>query len=616
MESDPRIAFLLELIRAVELATCLSVAVVLLRRLRRQPSQATGSAFGLFLVVALVLVSGYLPEADGTSGVRALWDDLLISALLTVPYLLVRFARVLLAIGRRAHVACAVLLAAELVATFAAPPLGEEGAPKPDWALAYITFVLGAWAVQSVVAAVGLWRAGRGQSSMVRHRMRSLGWGAVLLAITLVLSSALPGHTGEVGVAMLGLVSILLFALAFLVPASLRLVWRQDDMARLAIAERGLMTALTPAEVAETIVPAVTAIFGGGGAALLDEDGVAVLATGRLSQAGPKLPSDAPVNEVRQVEHGVLAARLTRGWLVVRAGDLAPIFGDDETVLLSRVALLVDLALERVKLFDEERVSRLTAESANAELETLLYSVSHDLRSPLISVMGYLEVLNQEHADALPPEGRHYVGRIAVNAQYMQCLISDLLELSRIGRAEPAPVVLDLREVIAQLAESVRLSLPAATVTAEGALPLLLLSDVRARQLLTNLVDNAVKHSGRPDVQVRVSSAALPGGAVAIQVSDNGRGIPEAYREKVLRVFERLDTPTSSTGTGMGLAICKRIAESVGGTLTVAGPPEGSPTGTTISLQLPATVVLNGRVPTPRAPSSGPAVRAGIKETS
>jgi signal transduction histidine kinase len=602
-----------DVVRAVELAVSLAVATLLALRWLRHRAPATAAAFGVFAVLAVVLLSAYWRPADTSSGLGLVWSKLLVCVLLAIPYLLVLFARVLGGLGRRTHLVLGGVYVAEVALTLAIPPLPDaDDTSRPAWLVTYTVVVLAAWTVQSVVAATALWRSGRDQSSVVRHRMRSLSIGAVLLAVALLVSGAIgndPPAVLELGVLFAGLVAILLFALAFLLPASLRLIWRQADLTALSAAERGLMTALTGRDVAATVVPVLAGVFGGH-AVLLDEGGTPVRAE-RLSDpevaelaalvAGHEddLPSGRAVQEISP---GVLAAPLQAGWLVVQGGRLAPVFGDDEAVLLARVATMVDLALQRVGLFEQEQASRLAAEAANAELETLLYSVSHDLRSPLISVLGYLDFLRAEHSEQLTGDGKHYLERISVNAIYMQNLISDLLELSRIGRTDPPADVLDLQRLAEQVADAARVSVPTAQVTVAGPLPRVRMSDVRARQLLTNLVDNALKHGGRDDLHVRIGTRRGQGGALLLEVADDGRGVPVEYRTRVLRVFERLDAPKSSPGTGMGLAICKRIAESLHGTIEITGPPDGSATGTLVRVTLPAAVVVadRDRFPRPR----------------
>ncbi|TBR16079.1 MAG: ATP-binding protein, partial [Chitinophagaceae bacterium] len=118
------------------------------------------------------------------------------------------------------------------------------------------------------------------------------------------------------------------------------------------------------------------------------------------------------------------------------------------------------------------------------------------------------------------------------------------------------------------------------------------------------------------DLAVTVSASAADNGSILLAVADDGRGVPPEYRARVLRVFERLDAARSSTGTGMGLAICKRIVESVGGTLEVGGPPPGAETGTTIQIDLPPGIVVERRVPIPRETRQGSTDRTMVEESA
>lgn len=608
-------------VAVAELAVTAVAAAVLLRRWRAHRSPATLSAFGVFAVLAAVITSGLVnPSTTTPHGAMAVYADVVISVLLAMPYLLVRFTWVLGGTSRRIHRCAAWGLAGQVAITFATPPLPGKGEPQPGWAVAYIALILVAWAWQSIVASRGLWRLGRSHSSLVRHRMRTLSAGSLLLAGTLILSGSAGSSQSawlQVVIAVLGLVSILQFAVAFLVPPFLRVQWRQGDLAALAVAERGLMRAVSRAEVADTIVPVLAGVFGGRGAALLDIQGQALRTAGVVDLEAASVVDlvSSPPQElhVALVDQGVVAARLSEGFLLVEAGALSPLFGNDEAELLGRVATLVDLALQRVTLHEQERASREGAEAANQELETLLYSVSHDLRSPLISVLGYLDVLGQEHGEELSETGRHYLDRISVNALYMQSLISDLLELSRIGRVEQEVERVALGHLAQDVLDGAALHHPAARLQVLGELPEILVSGVRARQLLTNLVDNALKYGGREDLLVTVGTSRGPAGELLVQVADDGRGIAPEYRSRVLRVFERLDAPKSSPGTGIGLAICKRIAESLGGSITVDGPLPGRSSGATLTVSLPARVLAH---PLPLLPSarSGGSVPTPVEE--
>jgi two-component system, LuxR family, sensor kinase FixL len=225
-------------------------------------------------------------------------------------------------------------------------------------------------------------------------------------------------------------------------------------------------------------------------------------------------------------------------------------------------------------------------ERANAELETLVYSASHDLKSPMVSLLGYLEYLRLDHGEALGPEGNHYLDRMADSTLYMQQLIHDLIDLSRVGRSGTEPVEVDLGRLVRAIAEDAGAANPATEVRV-GRLPVLSGDPVGFRQLFTNLIDNAVRHGGRSDLVVVVDGRECPDGGVELSVRDNGRGVPAEHRERVFGVFERLEGPSTSDGTGMGLAICRKIVEVLGGGIGIQGEH-----GTDVRIVLPAAVTV------------------------
>jgi PAS domain S-box-containing protein len=223
-------------------------------------------------------------------------------------------------------------------------------------------------------------------------------------------------------------------------------------------------------------------------------------------------------------------------------------------------------------------------ERANAELETLVYSASHDLKSPMVSLLGYLEYLRLDFGEALGREGNRYLDRMADSTMYMQQLIHDLIDLSRVGRSGVEPIEVDLGRLVRAIAEDAGAANPGVELRV-GRLPQVTGDPVGFRQLFTNLLENAVRHGGRPDLVVVVDGRDRPGGAVELSVRDNGLGIPAEHRERVFGVFERLEGPSTGAGTGMGLAICRKIVEVLGGSIAITGDR-----GTDVRVLLPAAV--------------------------
>jgi signal transduction histidine kinase len=353
-----------------------------------------------------------------------------------------------------------------------------------------------------------------------------------------------------------------------------------------------LMKVATAQDVGHALLPHVVRVFGGNGAMLEGPTGRPSAVHGMTDReardlAVPLWPLRSQEPIVLEGQPGVLALPLRSGWLVVQATPYTPFFGVEELSLLQELGSFTDLALQRAELLEKERQARVAVEQTNTELETLVYGVSHDLKSPLISLMGYLEYLQLDHAAALDEEARHYLNRMSASAVYMQQLIQDLLELSRIGRVQTDASDVRLGDLLDEVAAEVRQRHPDVTIDV-APLPVVRINPVRGRQLFTNLMENAARHGGRRDVRIRVTSLGESRGRFEISVADDGVGIPEPYRERVFGIFERLDTlEMEDLGTGMGLAICRKIVEQVGGDISIA-PSE---VGADVRVLLPAASV-------------------------
>jgi signal transduction histidine kinase len=256
-------------------------------------------------------------------------------------------------------------------------------------------------------------------------------------------------------------------------------------------------------------------------------------------------------------------------------------------LLAERAAARADAdtaARERAERLQHDREAREAVERAHTEMESLLYTVSHDLKSPLLTVLGYIDLLRSDGAE-LSGDTRHYVDRMEAGGLYMQQLINDLLMLSRIGRMEARAEDVDFTWLADEVADELGPAHPAVVVTV-GQLPVVTMSPVRARQLLTNLLDNAMTHGGRDDVAIVVGAARGAHGTARLWVADDGRGVPDRYRERVFGVFERLDERVPGCGTGVGLAAVRKIVEQMGGTVALADVPVGA----TVEVCLPAGV--------------------------
>jgi signal transduction histidine kinase len=261
----------------------------------------------------------------------------------------------------------------------------------------------------------------------------------------------------------------------------------------------------------------------------------------------------------------------------VQPGPYTPFFGQDEVDMVSAFARFFDLVLDRATLLSNERAARRTAEASRREMETLVYGLSHDLKSPLLTLLGHIEVLRVDHGLDLSEPARACIARMESSAEYMESLLTDLLDLSRIGRLDGAAEGVDLSEIARELQLSTEHTSPSATIDVESAsMPTVMMNPGRARQLMTNLVDNALHHSGRPDVTVRVWGERAQDGTASVHVADDGVGVEPLLRERVFEMFERLPSRYPVQGTGLGLTVCRRITDSIDADITFVDSADGA----------------------------------------
>jgi len=253
---------------------------------------------------------------------------------------------------------------------------------------------------------------------------------------------------------------------------------------------------------------------------------------------------------------------------------------DDE----ARVLVSIEDVTER-KRAEAERdalVAELTR--SNEELERFAYVASHDLQEPLRMVASYSQLLARRYEGKLDEKADRYIRYAVEGAARMQVLINDLLAYSRVGRAgERRPV--EAGEVLADALQRLEFAVghAGASVSADP-LPRVLAEPTELLQVFQNLLSNALKFRRDEPPRVHVS-AARQGGRWVISVADNGLGIEPGYFERVFVVFQRLHPAAAYPGTGIGLAICKKIVERTGGRIWVESTPG---VGSTFFFSLPA----------------------------
>lgn len=567
-----------------------------LQRRRERRDQASLWSAATFSILFAVVASSFLIDPNSESDLASWERKFLVAVLLLFPYCLYRYAEEFAPAARWIRRVAEAATAGVIVWTFLIPRFGGQDEPQTTAIKVFVFGILAQWTICSGAASRLLWRAGRGQATIARKRMRMLAIGAALMNFALVVAAFVPGDEDSASPLFTGAIAIAaatFFFAGFVPPRFLRVMWRASDSQTLREAEISLMSVLDPADIGAALLPHVTRLFGGQGAVLVGTNGH-VLAVSGLTPVEAKATALVVSCEAEPVvDSGLLAVPMRNGWLAVRGSMMTPFFGREEVDLLIGLGVFADLALERGALFVKEREAREEAERANAELETFVYSVSHDLKSPLVSLLGFLDYLKDDlDATELSDEAKFFLQRISAAGMYMQALIQDLLELSRIGRVQTEAVDVDLGAVVGETVAELRSAHPEATFDVH-ALPMLSMNPLRVRQLFTNLVNNALVHGDRDDVTVTVGSVMDAAGDVIVTVADNGKGIPAGYRDKVFGVFERLGRQDAdTTGTGIGLAVCRKIVEQAGGHISIS---DNAP-GARFSIRFPAAAVR--RAPT------------------
>ena len=288
--------------------------------------------------------------------------------------------------------------------------------------------------------------------------------------------------------------------------------------------------------------------------------------------------------------------RLTTETEIAFLGKRFTINSDKEQILNLLVSTFEDIVrtnrgLEESQAALEKADRQLQAHSAqlarsNKELEAFVYTVSHDLKEPLRGIEAFSRILQEEHDAALSEEGKRCLGIVVDSAVRMRQLIDDLLAFSRVGRPQSQPAPVDLPSLIQEVIAALRFSIDeaAATIEVAPAAATVIGHGVLLRELFANLVGNALKYR-RPDrpPHVRIDFQPVDGRGFELTIADNGIGVPPEYREQVFGLFQRLHSRDAYPGTGVGLALCKRIVEQHGGTIALE---ETSGGGCTVRLGL------------------------------
>jgi signal transduction histidine kinase len=228
----------------------------------------------------------------------------------------------------------------------------------------------------------------------------------------------------------------------------------------------------------------------------------------------------------------------------------------------------VDDALQKLNVELERRVFDRTSqlEAANKELESFSYSVSHDLRAPLRAIVGYSEMLLEDHVEKLDQEGRRKLEVVASEAQRMGILIDELLAFSRLGRKAMQVTEIDMTNLARATYESLNVEYQSEKPELRlGTLPPGRGDRILMQQVWANLIANAIKFSSKREKPLVEVSAVSDEKENIYFVRDNGAGFDPRYKSKLFGVFQRLHNSSEFPGTGVGLALVQRIVARHGG---------------------------------------------------
>jgi signal transduction histidine kinase len=243
-------------------------------------------------------------------------------------------------------------------------------------------------------------------------------------------------------------------------------------------------------------------------------------------------------------------------------------------------------AAERELRTNNQHLSR-----SNRDLEDFAYVASHDLKAPLTGINSAAEWLEEDLRDSLSGESRKILGLMRNRIKRMERLLDDLLTYSRVGRTDTAVGETDVAAIFESILEV--LGPPAhITVRVEGELPVIVTASAQLEQVLRNLINNAIKHHDKATGEVVLSGRRV-GDFVEFLVRDNGPGILPEFHDKIFQLFQTLKRRDEVEGSGMGLAVVKKLVEQQNSRITVHSRGDG--TGSEFRFQWPSLLSTNER---------------------
>ena len=560
-----------ELVGVVNLVLFTTIAVVAVRQWRREPARSTGLWAALaFVSLAWVIVAAEIFATNPDDAPSKIIERVDLAIFLLFPYLLYRFSSAFYAGPRPLARFVDGLSTLLVIGTFALPYLPAEGESWPWWFVLYAIAFLVHWSVLLTLVAVRLWLAGRTEATVTRRRMRMLAFASFAITAALLLAVAVgeDKSTGALVVGLVGTLSAIAFILGFSPPWALRIMWRRPEQARVQEAIGHLMTATTEEDVAARVLEPMALIVGARGVALEDAYGRRIGTHGTVErEAGEELTTWA----------------FPFGRLILHTSAFAPYFGDEERKLVQTLGSLTGLALDRARLFAQEREARTALERADQLKSQFVALAAHELRTPVGAIYGLSETIAERGLQLAPERLEELQHMLTQQIRRLRELVEQLLDLSRLDAEAVVikPQRVAVRERIEEIVRTVA-PLMRERIMIDVDETLVAEVDVDALdRIVTNLVSNACRYGAAP---ISVSADELHG-VLHVTVSDSGPGVPEEFVPQLFTRFARSSASASTvTGTGLGLAIARSYARAHRGEVSYR---PAAPRGAAFELTLP-----------------------------
>jgi signal transduction histidine kinase len=565
-----------EILRYATAAVFPVLGLVALRSwIRRRDSPSLWATL-CFATLAIVVIAGRVLPEDGRFA--SVLERLVVITILLFPYLLYRFTAAFDPSSLPLELVITGATIAMTVWTVLLPSFPDEGEPTPLSFDIYIIAFAAHWGIVSAISAGRFWRAGRGQPTVARRRVQILSFAA--MAMTAVILLAVAGtETGtevEIATSVLAIISGLAFLVGLAPPSILRLLWRRPEQERIREALQRLVAATSPEEVASDVLPPMARLVAARAAFLVDEEGNVVGSYGA---------PDATLSTLRG-QPGVQRVPFSGGSVVVWTSPFTPFFGSEEIELLRSLGALTGLAIDRTRLFSQEREARRQLERADELKSNFIALAAHELRTPVTSVHGVVSTLDRLHDQLSDDDRRELEHALRTQSERLRRLVDQLLDLSRLeGEAVTIqPVPIQVRAEVEQLVDAWT---PERDVKVEVEIDdglNVVVDPTVFERVVSNLITNAVRH-GAPPIRV---SAAQSDRHFRLAVEDSGSGVPPEFVADLFERFSRsAEARARGLGSGLGLSIARSYARAHGGDLVYAA---GQADGARFELVIPSPV--------------------------